>query len=68
MVEQWRLSYGSISRNYCLDHVSLFGQALLLIAGFSLPTGVTGCNGYFSSANEYLAIVKTTTGSIFKFK
>ncbi len=68
MAEQWRVSYGSSTQNYCLDSMSLFGEDLLIVAGFYGPLSMTNCNGYTSSADEYLAIVKTSTGSIFKFK
>ena len=62
------MSFGTTIRNYCIDHVSLYRQSLLLVAGFTLPLGATGCNPYASSMNEYLAIVKVSDGSIFKMK
>ena len=34
MAEQWRVSYGSSTRNYCLDSMALFEEDLLLVAGF----------------------------------
>jgi len=39
-----------------------------MVAGFTLPLGSTSCDGYSSVPNEYVAVVKTSTGTIMKIK
>ena len=66
--EQWRVTFGYTTENYCVDHATLFGEELLMVAGFTLPLGSTSCDGYSSVPNEYVAVVKTSSGTIMKIK
>jgi hypothetical protein len=68
MTEIWRTGYGLGTSSVFIDNFALFEEKLLIVAGFTLPSGIISCNGYISSPNEYIAIVNADNGQINNLK